>query len=194
MNNFYEENHQQYFEATAGIDPAAFLVPLAGLLEPQATILDIGCGSGRDLRWLARRGFQPTGFEQSPGLSRLAREYSGCPVIEGDFCRYDFSRHQFAALVFVGSLVHLSKEVLPSVLQSTCRALAPDGLILITMKEGNGFSSAADGRVFTLWSREELEKIFAANRLHVLDFSRQVSKLRSDDIWLSYVLRSADGG
>lgn len=190
MNNFYEKNHRQYFDSTVGIDPSAFLEPLAGRLEPKATILDIGCGSGRDLRWLARRGFKPTGFEQSPSLVRLALEHASCPVIEGDFCSYDFTKHQFAALVFVGSLVHLSKDALPTVLKSTCRAIAPDGLVLITMKEGSGYSCAADGRVFTMWLKEELEKIFTANSLHILDFSRQVSKLHPDDIWLGYVLRS----
>lgn len=163
------------------------------LLEPQATILDIGCGSGRDLRWFARRGFQPTGFEQAPNLARLAREHADCPVIEGDFCRYNFSTLQFSALLFVGSLVHFPKEALPTILESTCQALAPDGLILITMKEGNGTSRAADGRIFTLWSREDLENFFTANNLHVLDFSRQISKLRLDDIWLGYVLRVNNG-
>ena len=193
MSTFYEKNHQQYFDCTVGIDPSAFLEPLTRLLEPQATILDIGCGSGRDLLWFAKRGFHPTGFEQAPNLARLAREHADCPVIEGDFCRYNFSNLQFSALVFVGSLVHLPKEAIPTILKSTCQALIPNGLILITMKEGNGTSRAADGRVFTLWSREEIEKIFAANNLHILDFSRQISKLRPNDVWLGYVLRLNNG-
>ena len=193
MSNFYEENHQQYFNSTVSLDPSDFLKPLAMLLDPQATILDIGCGSGRDLFWFARRGFQPTGFEQATNLARLAREYSDCPIIEGDFHRYNFSNCQFSALVFVGSLVHLPKESLPGILQSTCQALAPGGLVLVTMKEGQGFSRAADGRVFILWLREEIENIFAANNLHILDFSRQISKLRPDDIWLGYVLRLDSG-
>jgi SAM-dependent methyltransferase len=193
LNNFYEENHQQYFNSTVGIDPSAFLNPLAKLLKPQATVLDIGCGSGRDLLWFARRGFEPTGFEQSPKLARLAREHANCPVIEGDFCHYNFSILQFSALAFVGSLVHLPKETVPLILQSTCKALVPGGLLLITMKEGCGSSCADDGRVFTLWPKKELEKIFAANNIHVLSFSRQVSKLRSNDIWLGYVLRFDNG-
>jgi len=193
LSSYYEENHQQYFNSTIGIDPSVFLEPLAKLLEPQATILDIGCGSGRDLLWFAQQGFQPTGFEQSPSLVRLAREHADCPVIEGDFYRYNFSNLQFSALVFVGSLVHLSRGNLPAILQTTCQALVPNGLTLITMKEGFGTSLADDGRVFTLWQKEEIEKIFAANNLHILDFSRQVSKLRSDDIWLGYVLRLKDG-
>lgn len=189
MSTFYDKNHQQYFDSTVGIDPSAFLEPLARLLEPQATILDLGCGSGRDLLWFSMRGFHPTGFEQAPNLARLAREHADCPVIEGDFCRYNFYNLQFSALVFVGSLLHLPKEDLSTILKSTCQALVPRGLILITMKEGNGTSRPSDGRVFTLWSREEIEQIFATNNLYILDFSRQISKLRPNDVWLGYVLR-----
>ena len=189
MNNFYEENYQHYFNSTVDLDPSVFLEPFIRLLKPQETILDIGCGSGRDLRWFARMGFQPTGFEQSPSLARLAREHANCPVIEGDFHSYNFSQLQFSALAFVGSLVHLPKEDVPAILQSTCQALAPNGVILITMKEGKGTSSVADGRIFTLWLREEIEKIFAENNFRILDFSRQISKLRPEDMWLGYVLK-----
>ena len=190
MDNFYEDNYQQYFDSTFGIDPSVFLAPLAKLLEPRATILDIGCGSGRDLLWFARHGFQPTGFEKSPSLAGLARKHANCPVIEGDFVSYNFSGLQFSALVFVGSLVHLSQKAFPTILTSTCQALISGGILLITLKEGQGASLSADGRVFTLWSRKDIEKIFASNNLDILDFSRQISKLRPDDIWLGYVLRS----
>jgi hypothetical protein len=71
---------------------------------------------------------------------------------------------------------------------STCRALDPGGKLLLTVKEGNGTFIASDGRVFTLWARQDIEKIFTANHLQVIAFSRQISKIRPDDIWLGYVL------
>jgi len=191
--DFYEENHLQYFHSTVRVDPASFLEPFARCLAPGATILDIGCGSGRDLRWLAERGFSPTGFERSPSLARLARQHAACPVIEGDFQDFDFSQLSFSALVLVGSLVHLPKAEFPEIFNKICRALAPEGHILITLKEGVGTSPTADGRVFTLWSATELEALFASRGFQVLDFSRQVSKLRADDIWLGYVLRAVNG-
>ena len=98
---------------------------MAGFLAPEATILDIGCGSGRDMGWFAEYGFQPTGFELSPSLAQLARKHSGCKVFEGDFTQYDFSDFQVDALVFAGSLVHLPEQDLAHVLKSTCRAHTP---------------------------------------------------------------------
>ncbi len=187
MDDFYEKNYRDYFAATVAVDPTPFLQPLAGRLPPGAAILDVGCGSGRDLRWFAARGFAPTGFERSSRLAALAREYSRCPVIEGDFRTFDFSPLQFAALAAVGSLVHLPREEFAPTFSSICRALVPGGLALVTMKEGSGCRRAADGRVFTLWSRGELEKVFAASGWQVVAFSRDRS-LVNDDSWLSYVL------
>ena len=193
MDNFYEKNHQQYFYSTSSIDPSGFLTPFGNMLKPGATILDIGCGSGRDLLWFKEQGFSPTGFEHSPSLARLVRKYSGCPVIEGDFYSYNFLIHKFDALCFVGSLVHVPEEKLSHVLESICNALKPGGLLVITMKEGRGLSHSDDGRIFTLWLKKDLEKIFHKTGLQVLEFKRQISKLRKDDTWLGFILRLDDG-
>ncbi|WP_244155929.1 class I SAM-dependent methyltransferase [Desulfofustis glycolicus] len=149
----------------------------------------MGCGSGRDLLWLARRGFRPTGFEQSPSLAKLARKHSNCPVLEGDFNHFNFSTLHSSALIFVGSLVHVSPEALPAIIVSTCQALNSGGMLSITVKEGKGTSCAAEGRIFTLWSKQDIENVFAATNLHIVDFSWQISKIRPNDIWLGYVLR-----
>ena len=193
VDNFYQANHKEYFNTTVDIDPSDFLEPLARLLEPGASILDLGCGAGRDLLWFSRHGFRPTGFENAPALAELARKHSGCKVIEGDFTAYNFSDMQFDALVFVGSLVHVPRKSLSIVLASICKALVPGGYILITMKEGQGTSRAEDGRVFTLWQKDELSQQFLETNLKVVHFSRKISKLRSLDIWLEYVLKHEDG-
>ena len=132
MSSFYEKNHQNYFDSTFKIDSDNFLSPLAKHLNAGVSILDVGCGSGRDLLWGVQQGYEVVGFEQSPGLAKLARQHSRCTVIEGDFTLYDFSSLSFSALIFVGSLVHLSKEELPIILKSTCRALVPGGIIFIS--------------------------------------------------------------
>jgi len=99
METFYEKNNQNYFNYTVGIDPTTFLEPLVKLLRAGATILDIGCGSGRDLLYLKNEGFQATGLDQSPSLAKLARLHSGCSVLEGDFESYDFNNINSEALV-----------------------------------------------------------------------------------------------
>jgi len=189
MTNFYEDHHLQYYQETVDIDPAPFLEPLRLFLKPHAAILDIGCGSGRDLLWFRQHGFSVIGFEKSPSLARLARKHADCLIIEGDFSNYDFSNHSVDALTFIGSLVHQSEKSVAVVLKSTCQSLHSGGYILITMKEGVGTSLNHDGRTFTLWSTQKLEEVFTECGLEIMDFSRQISRLRPEDIWLGYVLK-----
>jgi SAM-dependent methyltransferase len=189
MHDFYQEQAADYFAATARIDPTSFLKPLAERLPPGAAILDVGCGSGRDLKWFKERGFAATGFEQAPELARRAREHSGCPVIEGDFCTYDFSRLSYDAVILVGALVHLPESALAPTLRRILQALKPDGLLYLTLKEGRGPQPADDGRTFILWPENRLRQIFADLELTILDFSRNTSKLRLSDTWLGFILK-----
>ncbi len=186
--DFYEVNATDYFNSTFRIDPSSFLLPLAKNLKPGATILDIGCGSGRDLRWLKDHGFNPTGFERSQTLAELAEKHSGCPVIKADFTKYDFSTLNFDAILMVGALVHIEQPQLPDLLNNICKALVDEGLVYITLKEGHGQRVASDGRIFFLWKKEELDKIFKKLGFKIIDFSRQTSKLRPTDVWLGYLL------
>ena len=187
-NAYYTTNFLDYFNRTATVDPSSFLATLSDRLPKGAKVLDIGCGSGRDLLWLKRQGYAPTGLELSPGLAELARLHSGCPVIEADFTCYDFSCLQFDALLLVGALVHLANGQLPSVLLRVSQALQENGLIYLTLKEGTGTSVGEDGRLFTLWQRDNLEPMYRELGFNVLDFSRDISAINSNDIWLSYLL------
>ncbi|MFO7600484.1 MAG: class I SAM-dependent methyltransferase [Candidatus Desulfacyla sp.] len=189
MKDYYETNVTEYHESTVQIDPSSFLKPLARRLTPGATILDVGCGSGRDMRWFRERGFRPTGLERSPSLSALARAHSGCPVIDADFETRDFSDLSFDALVLVGALVHIPHGRLRQVLEHIIESLVPGGHALITLKEGRDPTETSHGRTFYLWQDADLRSIFADLNLTVVDFSRDVSKVRDTDIWLGYVLQ-----
>jgi SAM-dependent methyltransferase len=190
MPDFYQTNFKRYYSETFLIDPTDFLGPLLKYLPAGASVLDIGCGSGRDLLWLRNNGFQAKGFERATNLAELARQSSGCPVIEGDFSDYDFSLFNVDALILVGALVHVNHNNLASTFANICKALKLGGFILITLKEGKGVRQHEDGRLFYLWNEPCLRQIFNEIRLSVIDFSRQISKIRNDDVWLGYVLRS----
>ncbi len=189
MTDYYQKNYLAYHDQTFSIDPASFLSPLVRAMAPRGSILDVGCGSGRDMRWLKDRGFRPTGFERSSGLAALAREHSGCSVLEGDFEAYDFSGMDVDAILLVGALVHVPHERFSKILSNIAQALNPEGHVLLTLKEGVKTRAAAGGRVFYLWEDGALSAVFEPLNLTVVDFSRQISKVRKSDVWLGYVLK-----
>ena len=188
MQDYYHNNSQDYFDKTIAIDPSGFLSTFVRYLPPRATILDAGCGSGRDLLWLKKKGFDPLGFERSPGLAALAGKKSGCPVIQGDFTGYDFSALAVDAVLLSGALVHLGREELAPVFQNVLKALNPGGHVYLSLKQGRGNSVAPDGREFTLWDDDELRSVFAELGLQVKDFSTNTSAMETGEIWLAYVL------
>jgi SAM-dependent methyltransferase len=188
MSDFYQKNYQAYHEKTFSIDPASFLAPLAQRLPAEAFVLDVGCGSGRDLLWMKKRGFDVIGFERSPGLAELARDNAGCEVIEGDFETYDFSSILVDAVMLVGALVHVPHESFSNVFENITSAISDNGLVLITLKKGSGELKNPDGRVFYLWEDPKAREMFDTLGFKVSDFSSSVSKTGSGAVWMSYVL------
>jgi len=191
MHDFYETNARAYFERTNRVDPGPLLAPLLPHLQPGSAILDIGCGSGRDLKWLTAKGFQPTGLERSPSLAVLASEHSNCPVTIADFFEYQPPIH-YDCILLIGTLVHLSKPDFPKALRKVTRMLKSGGIMFLSMKAWGGSEKSEDGRVFQLWSDSELRREFSRLELKILDHSRSRSLLGNRDVWLGYILTSGN--
>ncbi|MBT6500465.1 MAG: class I SAM-dependent methyltransferase [Deltaproteobacteria bacterium] len=92
------------------------------------------------------------------------------------------------AILLVGAMVHVPHERFQEVFSNILRALKPRGHVLLTLKEGNQDVEVSGGRIFYRWRDESLRKVFDQLNLTVVDFSRQVSKIRESDVWLGYVL------
>lgn len=188
MTDFYQKHYKAYHEKTFSIDPSSFLEPLVKKLPGEAFILDVGCGSGRDLLWMKKQGFEAIGFERSPSLAQLARENTGCEVIDGDFETYDFSLFLVDAIILVGALVHVPYKGFSKVFENITAAISKHGIVLITLKEGDEVRTDPDGRTFYLWQDPKIRSVFDTLGFAVCDVSKSVSKTGSKDVWMSYVL------
>lgn len=187
---FYTKHAAEYEKITFSIDPTPFLSPLVLKLTPRASILDIGCGAGRDLLWLRNKGFLVCGLEQSPNLLNLAKKKIDCPFIKADFTKFDFSQLSFDAIIAIGAFVHIEHLQFSTLLFSIIQSLKTGGFVLLSMKEGNGSKIYNDGRIFYFWQRDRLEPIFQNCELEVVSFFRQVSQLHNNDIWMTYLLKN----
>ena len=192
MPDYYQRNAGDYHQRTFFIDPSAFLEPLRKRLDPGCTVLDIGCGSGRDMLWLKNKGFSVSGFERSAGLAALARQNTRSNVIEGDYETFDFSDVPSDAILFAGSLVHISHEKLPQVFEWAIAGLRPGGKVLLSLKQGNGTGTDELGRVLYYWQANSLGALFQQFGFSILEFNRQVSKVNARDMWMGYVLEKSN--
>ena len=198
MSGYYDDWAAHYFARTVGIDAGRFLTPLVRVLPPGARVLDVGCGSGRDLRWLRAQGFAVTGLERAAALAARARVHAGCPVVEGDFETFDFTALPADAILLVGALVHVAPERLPAVLQRILGALGPwsagGGWVYLSLKQGRGERQDPAGRRFYLWQDDALQAIFETLGLAAIDLAVSASAAGTGERWLGYVLRRTDHG
>lgn len=191
MTDFYSCYYRAYRDETVGLDPEPFLGAFARQLSPGDHVLDVGCGSGRDLLWLRQKGMTVTGFERSPGLAKLARKHAGCEIVEGDFRTYDFTSLAVDAILMTGALVHVPHNLLPNVLKNILHALDSGSrrrIVYISMKEGRGNATDNRARIFYFWQKADLVHLLSACGMEVLKFQRGLSADGNGHIWLGFVL------
>lgn len=192
MSDYYCRHFQTYHDETVSIDQEPFLGEFVRQLSPGDHVLDVGCGSGRDLLWLQQKGLAVTGFERSPGLAGLARQHAGCRVIEGDFTSHDFAPLAVDAVLMTGALVHVAHDRLPDVLQNILCALNPESprrIVYLSLKEGEGSATDNRGRVFYFWQEADLARLLSGGGMEVLNFQRSLSADGGGQPWLGFVLR-----
>ena len=94
------------------------------------TALDLGCGLGRNARWLARQGYAVTGLDLSPYAIGQAREQTSDPNIrylEGDVLRDPIPGGPFDVVYDSGCFHHLPPHRRLSYLHTLRQVLKPGG-------------------------------------------------------------------
>ena len=114
-------------------------LPLLDDLDRAAPILEIGCGSGGLLAYLERRGFlHARGIDLSPEQVELAKR-RGVTADEANAIDYlQYHNAEFAAILGVDVLEHLSKHELTELVSLLYAALEPGGRMLIQTVNGAG--------------------------------------------------------
>ena len=152
---YYNNHAQEYFQATWTVSLKHQWHTLTRRLRPGASILDLGCGSGRDLRLFASEGFIAIGVDYSYPLLNLSQQRAGQPVVLGDLVSLPFADQSFDATWAIGSLLHVEPVQLPKALKEIRRVLKPDGFLFSSMKRGHGTCLDQFGRRSFLYEPEE---------------------------------------
>jgi SAM-dependent methyltransferase len=114
--------------------------------EPPFTILDFGCGPGRDLKAFVERGHNAIGLEGAEHFVTMARAHSGCDVWHQDFLQLELPEQYFDGVFANAALFHVPKQELPRVLLELYATLRPGGVLFSPNPRGDNVEGWKSGR------------------------------------------------
>jgi SAM-dependent methyltransferase len=129
------------------IDIYVFDQLLRGRIRPGMTVLDAGCGGGRNLHFLLREGYEVYGLDASPEAIHGVRSLAAwlAPQLPASNFRVEAlessSFPDYAADVVISSAVlHFARDVshFRAMLQGTWRLVKPDGLFICRLASSIG--------------------------------------------------------
>jgi len=168
---FYDRQAAQYAEATLSQSMERWLSPFTARLPARAPVVDLGCGAGRDLKFLRAAGFAAVGLDRSEPLARIAGRHSNAPVVVGDLRCVPFADSVFAGAWAAASLLHLPRPLIAIALAEAYRVLRSGSVLFVSVKHGRGVIRDRSGRFFTLFELDELRAALIAAGFRPLDMT-----------------------
>lgn len=115
----------------ATLAPSAWVTRWAPLIRAGGSVLDLACGSGRHLRWLAERGWRLTGVDRDAAAVAPLREAAEIVVADIEGGPWPLQGRRFDGIVVTN---YLWRALVPRIEA----ALAPGGVLIYeTFAVGN---------------------------------------------------------
>jgi len=135
----YEGSAERFWQGTRDHDVSQNVTALIAHIEGPApfTILDLGCGPGRDVRTFSQLGHRAVGLEGARRFVEMARQLTGCEILHQDFLQLDLPSGRFDGIFANASLFHVPTQELPRVLRELHAALKPRGVLFASNPHGN---------------------------------------------------------
>lgn len=168
---YYNKNAKAFcdntFHADMSICRNRFLSLLPKDRDKNITILDAGCGSGRDSLCFMKQGFLVEAFDASEAICRIAEQNLGQEVTCMSFEDISYIE-RFDGIWACASLLHVSRRNLPAVLHRLYRALKSQGIIYASFKYGNSEEVRGE-RQFSDFKEDSGRELFESAGFTVLE-------------------------
>lgn len=184
---FYSENAKTYIEQTLPCDMSMHYEYFLPHLPQNASILDLGFGSGRDMIAFQSMGYTTKGIDPTKAfVERMAG--LGYDVEEGTAQSMTY-QNEFDGIWACSSLLHVPSEALHLAFSRISNALKPCGFVYCSFKYGS-FEGERDGRYYTDLTEESILPHLENTGLALISYSL-TSDIRPNNttLWLNCILQ-----
>ena len=169
--NYYDKNASYYFSKTSQVDLVALYKEFLKYVPAGGLIMDLGCGSGRDVKWFRDHGYDAHGLDASEQLIKIAQDKLNIPVEVGNIENWVADK-TFDGIWCCASLMHLDDNSIDRFLSNLRHNLRKGGVLFISVKEGIESGISEDGRFFRDFDEELLRT-----------FLRHYKNMRIEKVW-----------
>ena len=190
----YQQRAEDFREGTRNHDVSQNIAALLRHIRGQApfTILDFGCGPGRDLKAFTRLGHRAVGLDGAANFVEMARRDTACTVWEQDFLNLDLPSGHFDGIFANASLFHVPSRELLRVLRQLHATLKPDGVLFCSNPRGENQEGWNDGRYGVFHDLEAWRRwLLDAGFVELEHYYRPTGLPRAQQPWLASVWRRA---
>jgi SAM-dependent methyltransferase len=191
----YNDHAESFQEGTRDHDVSQNVSALLGSIEgpPPFTVLDLGCGPGRDLMTFRRLGHEAVGLDGAERFVHMARAASGSEVLHQDFLTLDLPPGRFHGIFANASLFHVPTQELPRVLRELYEALRPRGVLFSSNPRGQGEEEWHGQRYGAYHDLETWRRLLTAAGFEELaHYYRPPGRPRHEQPWLASVWRRVE--
>src|SRR5882724_3294087 len=189
----YEQCAEEFRVGTRDHDVSQNIASLLRHIEgePPFTILDFGCGPGRDLKTFTGLGHIAIGLEGAAGFVAMARADSDCEVWQQDFLKLELPAAFFDGIYANAALFHVPTAALAGVLRRLHTALKPRGVLFSSNPHGDNQEGWTRGRYGAYHDLEAWRRhLAAAGFVELEHYYRPAGLPREQQPWLASVWRA----
>lgn len=185
----YNRDYKQYYRDTANIDLSAIYKVFRSYIAKGGTILDAGCGVGRDTRYFIQHGYKVVSFDASEKMAQLCSQYPFAYCLHQSFANLE-SIEEFDAVWACASVLHLSQDELKDALLRFVNALKPKGFLYFSLKAGSQ-SLVGTNKKYYLYQKEWVDSFVQKElMLEKIEIWQSVGKkISNPEIWDNYLYK-----
>ena len=186
---YYDKNAEAFSADTIDVKFTEVQNTFEAYLPEGGSILDFGCGAGRDTRYFLEKGYQVEAIDGSEELCKIASRNTGIEIRHMMFSELE-AVERYDGIWACSSILHLTRKELQDVIRKMIRAVKNGGAIYTSFKYGE-FEGYRSGRYFTDFTEESF-------RMFIRDYSgigiaeewisADVRPGKEDEKWLNIIL------
>ena len=187
---YYNENVSKFVNDTQDVVFCATQDLFLSYLNEGDSILDFGCGSGRDTKYFLSKGYKVDATDGSEEICKVASDYTGINVKCLLFNELD-EIDKYDGIWACASILHLDRDDLIDVFNRIARALKDNGILYTSFKYSE-FEGMRNGRYFTDFTIESFNEFQTNIPEFIIEkkwITSDVRNGREDEKWLNLIMR-----